>query len=75
MTTQAPRIGDPRQHTPDETTLNDDGRFTTTLRLKRGCNGCGQLIGDLDDRDLTPDGDLTDVRSECPTCTPEPASA
>jgi len=53
----------PRTHTPDR--ANDDG--STTIKLKRACNGCGQLLGD---RDITDHGGLTDVRAECPNCAP-----
>ena len=38
----------PRTHTPDRT--NADG--STTIKLKRACNGCGQLLGDVDNRDV-----------------------
>ena len=55
-----------RTNTPDR--VNDDG--STTIKLKRACNGCGQLLGDLDNRDVDANGNLTDVRAECPTCTP-----
>lgn len=59
-----------RTHTPDEKTVTDDGRTDTTLKLKRGCNGCGQILGDLDGRDVDEHGNLTDVRAECPNCSP-----
>lgn len=45
-------------------------RIHTPLRFKRACNGCGNLLGDLDDRDVDQHGYLTDVRGECPTCLP-----
>lgn len=61
MTTQPART-----HTPDRT--NPDG--TTTIVMKRACNGCGQLLGDVDNRDVDDHGNLTDVRHECPTCQP-----
>lgn len=63
-----PHVGDPRQHTPDTKTVNAEGRTVTTVRLKRCCNGCGEPLGDADNRDVTRSGDLTDVRTECPTC-------
>lgn len=59
-----------RTHTPDVITIDDDGYETTTIKLKRACNGCGNLVGDLDDRDVDEHGALTDVRAECPTCQP-----
>lgn len=65
---QNPRIGDPRQHTPDVESINAEGRRVTTFRLKRCCNGCGARLGDADNRDVTRDGELTDVRSECVFC-------
>ena len=55
-----------RTHTPDRT--NSDG--STTIKLKRACNGCGQLLGDVDDRDINDHGGLTDVRAECDHCRP-----
>jgi hypothetical protein len=54
----------PRTNTPDRT--NDDG--STTITMKRCCNGCGQKLGDVDNRDIDEHGNLTDVRAECPTC-------
>lgn len=59
-----------RTNTPDRTRLNEEGRKVTTMRVKRACNGCGVLLGDLDDRDVDEHGNLTDVRSECSTCRP-----
>ena len=60
----------PRTHTPDRTTTTADGRTITHLTLKRDCNGCGQRLGDLEDRDISEDGHPTDVRRECPNCRP-----
>ncbi|MFB7500073.1 hypothetical protein ACFC09_36240 [Streptomyces sp. NPDC056161] len=54
-----------RTNTPDR--INDG---STTIRLKRACNGCGQYLGDADNRDVDECGNLTDVRSECPDCWP-----
>lgn len=64
------RIGDPRRHTPDMTTVHPNGIASTRVTLKRCCNGCGAELGDADSRDLTWGGELTDVTSECPICTP-----
>lgn len=55
-----------RTHTPDR--RNDDG--STTITMKRACNGCGHSLGDVDDRDVDKHGNLTDVRAECPNCAP-----
>jgi hypothetical protein len=55
-----------RTHTPDR--ANDDG--STTIHVKRACNGCGHLLGDVDNRDITDHGGLTDVRAECGHCAP-----
>ncbi|MFJ4847595.1 hypothetical protein [Streptomyces sp. NPDC088733] len=55
-----------RTFTPDR--VNADG--STTIRMKRACNGCGQLLGDVDNRDVDKDGNLTDVRGECSFCAP-----
>ena len=54
----------PRTNTPDR--VNDDG--STTIVLKRCCNGCGQHVGDVTDDELN--GPLGDVRSECAHCRP-----
>lgn len=59
-----------RIHTPDLVTVDADGHKSTRIKLKRACNGCGTLLGDVDDRDVTDDGELTDVRAECPNCAP-----
>lgn len=59
----------PRTHTPDHTTT-EAGQTVTTIRLKRACNGCGSLLGDVDDRDIDQHGQLTDVRAECGHCAP-----
>lgn len=58
----------PRTHTPDRVTMNDEGREVTTFTLKRACNGCGQHLGDADNRDVDDNGNLTDVRAECDHC-------
>lgn len=55
-----------RTSTPDR--KNPDG--STTIHLKRACNGCGQLLGDVEDWDIDDDGELTDVRGECEHCKP-----
>lgn len=60
----------PRTHTPDHKTINDEGRTITTIKVKRACNGCGTLLGDVDQRDVNQHGNLTDVRAECPHCRP-----
>ncbi|MGW6531417.1 hypothetical protein [Streptomyces venezuelae] len=60
----------PRTNTPDRATTNSEGRQVTTIKLKRACNGCGQLLGDVDNRDVDEHGNLTDVRGECDHCRP-----
>lgn len=60
----------PRTHTPDRVTINDEGRKVTTITMKRACNGCGQHLGDADNRDVDDQGNLTDVRAECDHCRP-----
>lgn len=55
-----------RTNTPDR--KNPDG--STTIRLKRACNGCGLKLGDVADWDVDDHGDLTDVRDECAHCRP-----
>lgn len=59
-----------RTHTPDRVQINEEGRKVTTFHLKRACNGCGQHLGDIDNRDVDDNGKLTDVRAECPNCRP-----
>lgn len=59
-----------RTHTPDRITIGADGRKTTTFKIKRACNGCGQHLGDADNRDVDEHGNLTDVRAECAHCAP-----
>ncbi|MER6235916.1 hypothetical protein ABT185_07550 [Streptomyces clavifer] len=59
-----------RTHTPDTITTRPDGSTRTEFVLKRTCNGCGTVLGDLDGRDLDSSGNLTDARSECPGCAP-----
>ena len=58
-----------RTHTPDR--INPDG--STTIKMKRACNGCGQHLGDVTDEEmnravhgLPPQ----DVRAECQHCRP-----
>lgn len=60
----------PRTNTPDVVSVNEEGRKVTTVKLKRCCNGCGTQLGDVDNRDVDANGDLTDVRAECVTCRP-----
>jgi hypothetical protein len=55
-----------RTHTPDR--KNADG--STTIHLKRCCNGCDVQLGDVEDWDIDDRGELTDVRGECPNCKP-----
>jgi hypothetical protein len=59
-----------RINTPDRITVNEQGEKVTTFTLKRACNGCGQLLGDVDNRDVDARGNLTDVRAECDHCRP-----
>ncbi|OKH91464.1 hypothetical protein [Streptomyces uncialis] len=59
-----------RTTTPDVITVDEQGRESTVFALKRSCNGCGQPLGDLLDRDLDADGHAVDVRAECPHCRP-----
>lgn len=59
-----------RTFTPDVVTVHENGRKTTTMHLKRCCNGCGAALGDVEDRDVDDSGNLTDVRAECEHCAP-----
>jgi hypothetical protein len=59
-----------RTFTPDREEITADGRTVTHLHLKRCCNGCGVALGDIEDRDVDDNGNLTDVRGECPNCAP-----
>jgi len=58
-----------RPRTPDR--RNPDG--TTTITMKRACNGCGNYLGDATSYELdraVAGLPLPDVIHECPTCTP-----
>ena len=55
-----------RPWTEDEPIPGGGKRIT----VKRCCNGCGAALGDVQDHDISSSGHLTDVRSECPICTP-----
>lgn len=62
-----------RTHTPDRVTVDADGRKTTTFKIKRACNGCGQHLGDATDVEIwrAVDGlPAEDVRAECAHCAP-----
>lgn len=62
-----------RTNTPDVITTNADGRKTTTIKMKRACNGCGTRLGDVTDQEMARGINglpLPDVRRECPTCGP-----
>lgn len=70
-------LGDPfpgrRPWTPDE---RDEETGTTTLVMKRACNGCHFPIGDVTDEEIgrAVDGlPLLDVRGECLVCAAIPA--
>jgi len=59
----------PRTNTPDR--VNDDG--STTITVKRACNGCDRYVGDVTSAELEAceDGQpLPDVRAECSNCAP-----
>ena len=58
-----------RPWTPDR--ANADG--TTTIKMKRACNGCGTRLGDVTDAEMARAVNglpLPDVRKECPACGP-----
>lgn len=57
-----------RTNTPDTQSTDEQGRTVTTFHLKRACNGCSQLLGDIEDRDIDQHGEPTDVRAECGHC-------
>jgi len=62
-----------RTFTPTE--YRSGGR---TLHVKRACNGCGELIGDVTDQEINDAIDgapLTDVRDECDWCSTKAALA
>ena len=47
---------------------------TTTVKVKRACNGCGLDVGDVTDEEIAAamNGEpLPDVRGECPDCSKE----
>lgn len=46
---------------------------STTIKMKRACNGCGTRLGDVTDQEMARAINglpLPDVRKECPTCGP-----
>jgi hypothetical protein len=64
-----------RPWTPDERIPTEDGRWSTRFTVKRACNGCSALLGDVTDEEmehaiagLAP----PDVRGECPFCSRKP---
>lgn len=55
-----------RPWTPDRKTETG-----TVITVKRACNGCGQLLGDVTEEEIErgiAGLPLTDVRGECRTC-------
>ncbi len=59
----------PRPSTPDRT--DPDG--STTIKMKRACNGCGTHLGDVTEAEMARAINglpLPDVRKECPNCGP-----
>lgn len=60
----------PRTHTPDRQITTPGGATVTRVKVKRACNGCSSILGDLDDRDVDDRGELVDVRAECDHCRP-----
>lgn len=64
-----------RPYTEDS---RDDATGTTTLSVKRACNGCGGVLGDVSPEELSAvmgEAQLPDVRGECLRCTPADAPA
>lgn len=62
-----------RTHTPDRITVDEHGRKTTTFKVKRACNGCGQLLGDVTNEEMqraVHGLPALDVRAECGHCRP-----
>ncbi|MDN3356034.1 hypothetical protein [Actinomadura sp. DC4] len=58
-----------RRWTPDA--VNPDG--STAVTMKRACNGCGNLVGDVTEGELNASVEgrpLPDVRDECSRCSP-----
>ena len=58
-----------RPDTPDR--INPDG--SKTIKMKRACNGCGTLLGDVTEQEMAAGINgrpLPDVRRECRTCAP-----
>lgn len=54
-----------------ENRANADG--STSISMKRACNGCGQRLGDVTDTEMACAVNglpLPDVRRECPACAP-----
>jgi hypothetical protein len=60
----------PRPSTPD--VQNPNG--STTVTMKRACNGCGERLGDVTEAEMHAGMNgipLPDVRPECPNCRAE----
>lgn len=58
-----------RHWTPDRASASGG----TTITVKRACNGCGALLGDVTEREVEraiAGQPIEDVRAECPTCRP-----
>lgn len=69
-------LGRPRRSwTDDEVKVRPDGTKTTRISVKRVCNGCGELLGDVTEEEIeraVAGLPSEDVRGECFTCTPLP---
>ena len=62
-----------RTHTPDRVTVTADGRKTTTFKVKRARNGCGQYLGDVTEAEMeraVAGLPALDVRADCAHCAP-----
>lgn len=62
-----------RAFTPDRQEATEDGRTRTVVVMKRACNGCGALVGDVtgEEMDRAIAGlPSEDVRAECSRCAP-----
>lgn len=59
-----------RPWTEPERYQRDDGTWATLRTVKRCCNGCGCQLGDTTEAEIVAsiNGELPDVRGECPYC-------
>lgn len=64
----------PRKNTPNRTETRPDGSTSTSVVIKRACNGCDRELGDAHPLEIELaflSKELPDARDECPDCSTE----